>query len=224
MALLHPATLTPTKPELIGSWLPHQEWAAPYAGSLEVLGAYRYDDPAGQVGLETHLVRAGEVVLQVPLTYRAAPLAGGEAALVGTMQHSVLGERWVYDGCADPALAGMLAAATLTGVGQAAEVISREGRSLTRPPSVVLSGGGWAGPSVAVDGWADPVQDGSWTVLVSADLELRLARRPSPGAAPVGSHGLSATWTGQLQPVLLATVRVLSGGSGAPRGRAGAGR
>jgi hypothetical protein len=41
---------------------------------LERVGAYRFDDPVGEVGIETHLVRAGERLLHVPLTYRANPM------------------------------------------------------------------------------------------------------------------------------------------------------
>ena len=44
-------------------------------------------------------------VLHVPVTYRAAPVAGADEHLIGTMEHSVLGRRWAYDGCADPVFA-----------------------------------------------------------------------------------------------------------------------
>ncbi|MFF4908404.1 hypothetical protein ACFY2T_26470 [Streptomyces sp. NPDC001260] len=44
------------------------------------------------------------VAHHVPLTYRGAPLPGAEHALVGTMEHGVLGPRWAYDGCHDPVL------------------------------------------------------------------------------------------------------------------------
>ncbi|MGC4856177.1 maltokinase N-terminal cap-like domain-containing protein [Micromonospora sp. DT4] len=69
-------------------------------------GAYRFDDPAGEVGIETMLVAAADgPVHQVPLTYRAAPLDDVDEWLVGTTEHSALGRRWVYDGCADPVYA-----------------------------------------------------------------------------------------------------------------------
>ena len=38
----------------------------------------------------------------MPVTYRDAPLPGADAWLIGTMDHSVLGKRWVYDGVGDP--------------------------------------------------------------------------------------------------------------------------
>ncbi len=100
MAILHRATLTPTKPELLATWLDRQPWGG--EGPIEVVGSYRFDDPEGAVGVEAFLIRRGEALLHVVLAYRAEALAGAEQHLVGTMNHSVLGERWVYDGRQDP--------------------------------------------------------------------------------------------------------------------------
>src|SRR5213080_4022406 len=119
MALVHRATLSPSKQELIESWLPTRSWAAGrrVAGKL---AEYRFDDPAGEVGVETILWRTDDgAVLQTPLTYRAAPVADAETYLIGTSEHSVLGHRWVYDGCGDQVWAATLAAAILTGGTQA---------------------------------------------------------------------------------------------------------
>lgn len=69
---------------------------------MEVIGSYRFDDPDGWVGVESFLVRFGGLLLHVPLTYRDEALAGAEGALIGPMRHSVLGNRWVYDGLGDP--------------------------------------------------------------------------------------------------------------------------
>jgi hypothetical protein len=77
MALIHAASTTPTRLEAIAAWLPAQPWAPP-TGKLQLLAAYRFDDPEGKVGLETHLVGCGDVVVQVPLTYRDAPLRDAE--------------------------------------------------------------------------------------------------------------------------------------------------
>jgi hypothetical protein len=95
MAILHRATITPTKAEVIEQWLPSQTWGPSAADSITVIGSYRFDDPDGRVGLETHLVTAGDVLLQVPLTYRDGPLRDSEDALITQMDHSVLGTRWV---------------------------------------------------------------------------------------------------------------------------------
>lgn len=103
MAILHRATLTPTKAELVAAWLDRQpalDQSPAGSGEVEVIGSYRFDDPEGEVGVEALLVRRGDAVLHVPLTYRGAPLDGVEP--VGTLDHSVLGPRWVYLADADP--------------------------------------------------------------------------------------------------------------------------
>jgi hypothetical protein len=102
------ATLTPSKLELMRAWLPGQEWFSGDASDLAVAGQFRFVDPAGAVGVQVMLVTSGGVLYQVPLTYRAAPLEGGEDALIGTMEHSVLGTRWTYDAIADPVFANEL--------------------------------------------------------------------------------------------------------------------
>jgi hypothetical protein len=98
----------------------------------------------------------------------------------------------------------MLAATTLTGVGQAVELRVTEDGAWTRSPPVRLSGRGSVEGTVRVDGWAAGEQDGDDTVIRSAELELRLARFPRPvatsGAAPLG------TCAGQGEPAVLATV------------------
>lgn len=105
MAIVHKgASLVPSKIELVTAWMPRQRW---YAGKghdpqLQRVGGFRLEDPEGEVGGETLLLAdtaaTPPVVYQVPLTYRGAPLEGAEHALLGTMEHSVLGTRWVYDG------------------------------------------------------------------------------------------------------------------------------
>src|SRR5262245_24048391 len=94
MAIFHRATITPTKEELITAWAPSQPWGPAAGDAIEVLGSYRFDDPEGRVGMETFLFGVGGDLFQVPLTYRDAPLDGGESALITQMSHSVLGNRW----------------------------------------------------------------------------------------------------------------------------------
>ncbi|MFE3639106.1 1,4-alpha-glucan branching protein [Streptomyces cellostaticus] len=109
MAVIHRTTLTPTKLELLARWLPTRPW---YRGGPvpepRKSGGFRLDDPAGEVGIEfmvtTDTSGPEPVAYLVPLTYRGAPLAGAEHALIGTCEHGVLGKRWVYDGCHDPVL------------------------------------------------------------------------------------------------------------------------
>ncbi|MFJ5776963.1 1,4-alpha-glucan branching protein [Streptomyces sp. NPDC093094] len=115
MAVVHRTVLTPSKLELLTSWLPARPW---YRGGarpeLAKAGGFRLDDPQGEVGIEFMVVHdtAGPrpVTYLVPLTYRGAPLDGAGHALVGTMEHGVLGRRWAYDGCHDPVLVAQLTA------------------------------------------------------------------------------------------------------------------
>ena len=108
------ATLRPTKLDLVSGWIGEQRWYASKGRTprLRLLTAWRLDDPDGEVGVETLLVAdeagAETVVYQVPLTYRGEPLGSADHALVGTMQHSALGHRWVYDAPHDPVYAAQL--------------------------------------------------------------------------------------------------------------------
>lgn len=103
IAEVHPdATLSPTKLELVVGWLPKQPWFDGDTSTARIVGAYRFVDPDGDVGIETLLVRVGDTTYHVPLTYRGAPLDEAADYLVGTMDHSLLGTRWVYDATGDP--------------------------------------------------------------------------------------------------------------------------
>lgn len=105
MAIIYRAELEPTKQELLTAWLDRHDWGG--HGTAEQLGSYRFDDPDGAVGIEGFIVCRGSDLIHVPLTYRDAPLPDAAPdALVGTVSHSVLGPRWVYDLAADPVGAG----------------------------------------------------------------------------------------------------------------------
>ncbi|MCA0252174.1 MAG: hypothetical protein LCH76_07795 [Actinobacteria bacterium] len=102
IAKIEKATLTPSKLDLLRSWLTEQSWFDGDASDLERVGAFRFVDPDGEVGIETLLVRSGGTTYQVPLTYRSEPLSEGQFGFVGNLEHSTLGTRWVYDAVADP--------------------------------------------------------------------------------------------------------------------------
>jgi len=201
MALIHRATISPTKAELLGDWVPAQPWGEP---EVELVGAYRFDDPDGEVGIETHVLATPDGrLLQVPLTYRGAPLAGADAFLVCTMEHSVLGRRWIYDATGDPVYAQVLASVLLAGVAQADELV--EGADGPRDPSVRVTGSrGHVVPPL--DG-PDVASDGAATVMTCGDVRLVVLRRlgGDVSAADLEST-LTGTWSGVDEPVLLAYV------------------
>jgi len=205
MALFHRATITPTKAECIAEWAPTQPWGPAAGDAIEVIGSYRFDDPDGRVGMETHLVVAGEVLFQVPLTYRDAPLAGAEHGLITEMEHSVLGTRWVYDGLRDPRFVVMLAAVAMTGQGEALGMAVYEDRWYIVPSNVRIQGGGWNQHRVAVDGFQLDSDDARASLLHNDRFDLTMFRRPVTGLRP--RIGLTATWDAQLAPVVLAEVK-----------------
>jgi len=206
MAVLHRAELSPTKPELLRAWVPHQPWlGGADTSALTPLGAYRFDDPDGEVGVETHLLGTADgAVLQVPLTYRGAPLAGAQDALVTTMTHSVLGDRWVYDACHDPVWAAALVAAVLTG-GRGADLVTATGTGpVPQEVTTHVRGSGSAAPADVPElGAPEVAHDGTSTRVRAGGLLVTLLRRPTPGTAQLA---LTGTWPGQDEPVLLATV------------------
>ncbi|SCL24700.1 hypothetical protein GA0070624_2970 [Micromonospora rhizosphaerae] len=204
MALLHRAELRPSKLDLLTAWLPGRPWFAGTAGAdVTRVATFRFDDPAGEVGIETLLVRAGDgPVLQVPLTYRGGPLAGADRWLVGTTEHSVLGPRWVYDACADPVYTPALAAAVLAGAGPAEEYFEVDGRRDVRPPNMTITGShpGGEPPAVGVPG---EVVDGNPTLIRTDQVELAVVRQPAGAEAPSDAW-LAGAWPGQATPLLLA--------------------
>lgn len=206
MGIFHVATLSPTKSELITNWIPRQPWGPSPETPVEVIGAFRFEDPNGQVGIETHIVNAGGTLMQVPLTYRDAPLEGCEDALVTEMEHSALGTRWVYDGLHDDLFVITLAGVALTGQGEALGMKMIDGRLNIAPAGVRIRGGGWTPEPVPVDDFN--LESGSTTtnVLFRSDrFELTFFRHPVEGPRP--AIGLTATWEGQPNPVILAEIK-----------------
>ena len=219
MALLYQAEITPTKLELLTGWVPTQPWFTGAVGEpLVNVAAYRFDDPDGEVGIETIFVRAGDgPVLQVPVTYRGAPLAGAEAALIGTTQHSVLGERWVYDATGDPVYLAAVATIALTGGHQAELMVETDGHRVVREPTAVVAGSGTPGtPATTLPAAADIDirHDTGATIVAAGPLRLVVARvlgdddvLAGPASGSATTHEVIAgTWPGQ--PDLRALVLV----------------
>jgi hypothetical protein len=204
MAIVYPqATLTPSKKELMDGWLPSRPW---FDGNLDrkPVGSFRFDDPEGEVGLEGFLLGAeGLPTYLLPLTYRGAELEGAEEHLVGTTEHSELGPRWVYDGCADPVFVGELARAILTGATGAVHEYDVGNGPETRPTSAQVQGSGRADsvPEIDAVGTHD---EGPLTIVNAGPLELVVAR--IVGTYVEAAETLAVTWKGG-NDVVVAGVR-----------------
>lgn len=208
MALLHKATLAPSKLELLTDYLPT---VAGLSGlvepDIELVGSYRFDDPAGEVGIETHLVRSGSgAMLHIPLTYRNKPMPGSEADVIATIEHSVLGTRWVYNAVADPVYVSELLTAILTGGRQVEQYFEGpEGRTY-RDPSAVVAGTGSPGSPVPTVGATSNLATGTESVIAVGDIEL-VVRHALDEPAPSDTNLLSGTWAGLEDRVVLAYIR-----------------
>ncbi|HEX6869669.1 MAG TPA: hypothetical protein VF163_01110 [Micromonosporaceae bacterium] len=215
MAMLYRADLAPSKVELLAAWLPTRAWfRGRDAAGLVRLDSYRFDDPDGQVGLETLIVRAADgAVLHLPLTYRAGPLDGADAWLLGTAEHSTLGPRWIYDACGDPVYASVLANVMFTGAGQADEFFEVDGELERREVTTTVRGSGAGGGEAPAVRTVVRVDDTDPTVIHTDSLVLAVARvlAASPGRPAWGDGepraSLAGTWAGQPDPRWLAEVR-----------------
>jgi hypothetical protein len=206
MALLHKATITPSKLELLAAWLPTRPWYdGPAEPELTRVAAARFDDPDGEVGIETLIVRAGDgPAWQIPLTYRGAPLDGAEAYLVGTVEHSVLGKRWVYDATGDPVYVAELTRVIREGGHEAPEEVDNGGERVSREPDLKLSGSGAGTPPA---GEITGHRDGDPTVVRAGAVELVVSRVPLVAVDPADAGVLTGCWPGQETPVALVHLR-----------------
>ncbi|MDH6132890.1 hypothetical protein P3T37_002276 [Kitasatospora sp. MAA4] len=187
MAVIHRTDLKPTKLELLTAWLPSRPWYIGGADEPELAkaGGFRLDDPQGEVGIEFIVVTdssgAHPTSYLVPLTYRGAPLDGAEHALVGIMEHGVLGRRWAYDGCHDPVLVTQLLA-LIEGRVQAQDQNTSD--SPDREVSRSSTGGGGAVPT-DLTATTDDTEGTEGTELPAPHgTSLRLHRVLRPGSVP----------------------------------------
>ncbi|MGW0755149.1 maltokinase N-terminal cap-like domain-containing protein [Streptomyces sp. NPDC002814] len=193
MSIIHRTTLKPTKLELLTTWLPTRPWyeGGPSAPELTKAGGFRLDDPEGEVGIEfmAAMDTSGPhpVTYLIPLTYRGAPLDGADHAIVGTMEHGVLGKRWAYDGCHDPVLVAQLLA-LLEGR------VQPQAQSISDTPDHEVARA-YTGPALPSTATATDDQDGTRLRLADGML-LQLHRHLRPGTmAPEGAVGhITGAW------------------------------
>jgi hypothetical protein len=193
MALLHEATISPRKDELISPWLRARRWWDGIDDRGPV-GDFRLDDPAGEVGIQCFLFGSADgSTLFVPVTYRDAPRPDAETSLIGTMQHSVLGKRWVYDGCADPVFVATLVGVIRDGGREAALRLRRsDGTVVMRESTATARGDGSASvPQLEPAGSVSANDAADRTVIRADGLILVIARHVGtalpPGPSLIGA-------------------------------------
>ena len=210
MAVIYDAQLRPSKIEMLRDWVSAQPWLGDSdASNIEPAGAYRFDDPEGEVGVETHLLGTADgKLIQVPVTYRGAALIGAETSLITTMQHSVLGTRWVYDACGDPVYARALAATILTGGTQADLELVTETGTKRHVSTTQVWGSGVPDAAVSIVTSVTYVNEVSRSVIIAGDLQLAILRTIGNENATLraDSQTLLGTWPGHDVPSLLAFV------------------
>ncbi len=219
MALMYDTTMSPSKMELLAAWLPTRPWFRGDATQLAKVASYRVDDPAGEVGLEGHLVTAGDsTVYHVPLSYRGAPLPEGEEFLLDTTAHGVLGTRWISDGVGDPVYRTVIAEVMAHGGGSAEEFLATpDGGEVPITPRSQLRGSGspeqavpemWAATIADLDG-VSIAETGFATLRVQHVLDAAALAGEALGAGhgfPDPQFALRITWPGQAAPVTIATL------------------
>ena len=93
----------------------------------------------------------------------------------------------------------------MTGQGEALGMVVYDGRWYIAPSNVRIEGGGWTQERVPVDGFELATDDATASVLRNDRFQLTVHRRPLPGPRP--PLGLTATWDGQRDAVVLAEVQ-----------------
>lgn len=226
---MNETALTPPLGDLLRGWLPRQRWFPVKSAAFTLVraGGLVLEDHTDDVGLEVFL---GAVtsrmagggsrtdVVQVPLSYRGAPLVGAEQALIGHCIHSELGNRWIYDAIHDPVfISEWLELIRNEGVSSAGQATGHLAHSGHRFPTVagtvrVLSGE-QSNSSVIVD-------DGGSAAIVKFFRVLSEGRNPEVelGAA------LTAAETAEVPATLgWVTGSWVTGSRGAGGQRSGSG-
>jgi Maltokinase N-terminal cap domain len=208
MAILHRATLTPPKLELLAAHvMKFPSLVNTSTSEYSLLGAYRFDDPAGKVGMEAHLVSTGlGPVVHVPLTYREAPLVGADEWLIATTEHSFLGTRWIYNACGDPVYVQELVRAILTGGSHVEQFIATDDGPVPRPSTASAIGSGAAGTPVPLVDSVRADFDGIDTVITAGGTEIVVRHMLTDSGSIIG-RTLTGTWPGNETPIVLACVR-----------------
>lgn len=207
VAILHRATLTPTKQELLTAHLTtFPAFGDVDLGGVSLIGAYRFDDPAGEVGIESHVVATPLGVVHIPLTYRAGPIDGAEQWLIGSMEHSVLGTRWIYNACGDQVYVQELLRVILTGDTHVEQFVATDDGPVARPSTASVRGTGSPGTAVPIVGSTRADFDGYATTIDAAGVRLVVRHVLDGPAASAEGPALTGTWPASEKPTILGFI------------------
>lgn len=207
MSIIYDATIEPSKLDILAAWLPSQEWFIPVPDAeLERVASFRFDDPAGQVGMETLLIRHGAWMYQVPLVYRNAPVPELAAFLLTSTEHSVLGTRWVYDATGDPLYVAAIAGAVLAAEPQANQVEHRGEERIPLPATITLTSTGTPGTPVPAVESVTAHTVGGVTTVRSGGLSIAVVRSLADDDGTHLGAALTDAWAGGPAAALLATA------------------
>ena len=190
MAIVHRAELKPTKLELLAAWLPTQAFFED-GGPIDRVATFRLDDPAGEDGVETFIVSSGDRLFHVPMTYRSSPVDDG--VLIGEMEHSVLGHRFVYDGPSDPVYVAVTTEAIVTGA-QDVDMFFADGTPVPRPEWVARAVGSGDGDARALQGADDFLEGRVATAHQNEEVAIAAGARLARVGVIDGRPGLDLTF------------------------------
>ena len=208
MAIVHPtASISPSKLEILQSWFGAQEWFDEDVTQLKSgrRFSYRFDDPAGEVGVESIVATVGGRNFQLPLTYRAAELEGGDPFFLTHMDHTALGRRWIYFGLGDPVLVQQFVSAIVAGGRSVDMQFEHDGELQTVQTAVTAWGNGAGEPVDAVT--IDDVDRGGPVTTVHTSFGVLSVPHILNNTLPDSDRSLHGTWDGLEEDVVLATLR-----------------
>ena len=136
---------------------------------------------------------------------------------MGEMDHSVLGTRYVYDGCHDPVFVSELVRAVLTGGTNVPEIRHTDTAPPVELPSTMhVQGSGRPDAALPTIGLLDvsPSSTDGWpTVIRTGLIEARVLRVLDQDVDPEETSVLTGTWADHEAPCRLASVAVRAGWS-----------
>lgn len=157
--------------------------------------------------MQVYLLESEGSLFQVPVTYRDEPLSKTPESLIGTIEHSVLGLRYVHDGIYDDQFVTVLAGVASAGYGQSLGFAQQDGRWHAWPDQLRLEGTAELPGRPPVDRFAILNDNNDHVALQNDHIEMTIYRRLTQETQP--NHGLLTTLPDRDAPTTLVEIRSL---------------